>query len=153
MSGSSPEQIKAVTNSIVQLAYGNAVFGGMPISDAAIEAKSAFTANYEYLGAARIPTDKYDAVQGNAAHLLATLDDKAIALPAIIGKPNMPTAEEYIDTLKAAPTWITSPRGDALQLMDMGGRLVRDHRGHPITVPFNAPPSAPYVPPLPRPMR
>jgi hypothetical protein len=49
------------------------------------------------------------------------------------------TTEEYLAWVKAAPTWINAPGGNALWLRDPLGQLVRDKKGNPIAVPFDKP--------------
>ena len=53
-----------------------------------------------------------------------------------IEPPISPT--EYVALVRSAPYWITSPRGDAMWLMDPMGRLVRRNDGNPVSVPFSA---------------
>ena len=61
------------------------------------------------------------------------------AVPSIFGKPGQASPQEYVNTLRANPTWITSPKADALWLVDNGGRIVRDQAGKPVAVPFDQP--------------
>jgi hypothetical protein len=64
--------------------------------------------------------------------------------------PATPQAQDYINQVRAAPSWITSPKADALWLMDWQGRLVRDRSGNPVNVPFDKPAPqqvAPVIPP------
>jgi hypothetical protein len=70
----------------------------------------------------------------------------------------MPSAREYVESIKAAPHWITSPDGKGLMLQDNYQRFVRDKSGRPVSIPFdgptvplsrNAPPqAAPAAPPV-----
>jgi hypothetical protein len=46
---------------------------------------------------------------------------------------------KYLAWVKAAPTWINAPGGNALWLRDPLGQLVRDKKGNPIAVPFDKP--------------
>lgn len=57
----------------------------------------------------------------------------------IFGNLGGPKVEDYIRTLQASPTWITSPNADALWLQDSFGRIVRGRDGQPFAVPFNGP--------------
>lgn len=54
-----------------------------------------------------------------------------------------PKGDDYVRSIQAAPSWITSPNADALWLMDHNGRVVRNADGSPLAVPFNSPPLPP----------
>lgn len=58
-----------------------------------------------------------------------------------------PTGDDYVRTLQAAPSWITSPNADALWLVDHYGRIVRLSNGQPFAVAFNQPAMAAEAPP------
>lgn len=51
-----------------------------------------------------------------------------------------PKGDDYVRSIQAAPSWITSPNADALWLMDHNNRVVRTADGAPLSVPFNSPP-------------
>lgn len=135
-----PSQIEAITNSAISLAHGNAVYGSMPPDQAADAAFNAFTSRYGYIGVARVPADRRDVISQNAQARLDALTEQNVAIPHVLNRPGAPTGQEYLGLLRSAPTWITSPQGDSIWLMDTGGKVVRDRRGNPISVPFNAPP-------------
>jgi hypothetical protein len=66
----------------------------------------------------------------------------------------MPKPQEYIDMLKAAPTWITGPKADQLLLVAPGGpggggRIALNANGQPISVPFSMPAIQPREQPMP----
>jgi hypothetical protein len=124
------------------LAYANMVYGGAPDAEtAAAAAVKAFTEGYSFdlPGGPRVPAAHAAAVSANARALLASLGADRVAIPALYGKPGQPAPDEYLDLLKAAPTWVTAPNEDALWLVDNGGRIVRDKAGAPLAVPFSAP--------------
>lgn len=138
-SGSSIDQISGVASAITTLGYAKRFYDGD--ADAAQNAIKSFTDKYEFMssGGARVPKENFDTVQTNAQLTLGRITDKSIAVPGIFGQPNQPSRDDYLNTLRASPTWITSPRADALWLMDSAGRIVRDPKGKPIQVPFSAP--------------
>lgn len=140
-SGGSREQVASIVTAVEQLGYAKSYFEND--ASAASNAIAAFTSQYEFMshGGARVPAKVYDTVRANAAELLSGLDTAKIAIPEIYGKPGRPKPEEYVDMVKANPTWITSPKADALWLMDttsQGSRIVRDRQGQPVSVPFAA---------------
>ncbi len=59
-------------------------------------------------------------------------------LPNALDHNTLPlvTPQEYLRIVKAAPYWITSPRGDSVWLLDPMGRLVIGKDGMPVSVPF-----------------
>ncbi len=152
-SGASADQVSGIVNSVETLALAKR--GAGEASDAASSASAAvksFFGRFDYMpnGGARVPSKSFDAVTANAQ---ATIDGLAldhIAVPQRFGQPGQPEAAEYLDTIKAAPTWVTSPKSDAIWLMDYGGRVVRGRDGQPVAVPFNLPgaPPAMRAPPL-----
>lgn len=91
--------------------------------------------------AERVGLDKFpsygseDEAEGRYQAMHAYLDRDTSDYRKHVG----PDAQDYWHDLRANPTWITSPKADALWLMDRGGRIVRDQSGKPIAVPFNAP--------------
>lgn len=146
-SGSSAAQVDGVLGSIDTLAYAKSFYDRDPA--AAQNAADSFTSKYEFMpnGGARVPTKQFDAVSANSRATLDGLSTEHIAVPELYGKPGQPSADEYTALIKASPTWITSPKADALWLIDNGGRLVRGKDGVPLSVPFNAPsPATPSIP-------
>ena len=145
-SGASAEQVQGIVNSVETLALAKRSAGEAGDSaSAASAAVKSFFGRFDYMpnGGARVPSKSFDAVTANAR---ATLDGLAldhVAVPERFGQPGQPERQEYLDIVKAAPTWITSPKSDALWLMDHGGRAVRGRDGQPIAVPFSLPPPAP----------
>ena len=153
-SGASAAQADQMLSAIDTLAYAKQFYNQDPA--AAANAVKAFTDKYFFLGDARIPTGQAPAVTANAGALLTgpTLDH--VPLPAgftegtpddLRHNPTALTRADYLQSIRANPTWITSPRGDALWLMDNQARVVRDAKGAPIAVPFNQP--GPVSPPGP----
>jgi hypothetical protein len=146
-SGSSAQQIDGILSSIETLAYGKRFFN--QDGNAAQSAIKAFTDRYTFMenGGARVPTEKADAVRANARDLIDGLTADQIKVPELFTAtpderskmPSAPTSDDYLHSLKANPTWITSPREDALWLMDGGGRVVRGQNGKPIAIPFEKP--------------
>ena len=139
-SGASPGQVAAFKDSVSSLAMAYIHYDNIPADQAVKKAEKAFLGNTQFLGSARIPSEKFDAVTQNAQATLHNLNPGNITWPKGIGEVGAPKMDEYLDTLKATPTWVTSPKDDALWLMDVGGRFVRDHQGNPVSVPFNSPP-------------
>jgi len=141
-SGASAGQIDGLLGSIETLAYAKQFYNRD--TSAAADAVKSFIGKYEFLpnGGARVPVDKADAVTQGAVETLRTLTADKIAVPPVFGGLGQPTTEDYAASLRSAPTWITSPRNDALWLMDAGGRLVRDKGGLPVAVPFSYQPQA-----------
>lgn len=148
-SGASAQQIDGILGSIETLAYGKKFYN--QDADAAGSAVQAFTSKYRILpnGFARIPVKIADTVTSNAGIMLQGLTTDRITVPeafrtdnspeGIRARPGAPTADDYLAAVKANPTWITSPREDALWLMDSEARIVRGTDGKPFAVPFNAP--------------
>jgi muramidase (phage lysozyme) len=158
-SGSSAAQIDGIVSAIDGLAFAKSFYDRD--TSAAQNAIQSFTGNYEFMpnGGARVPAKLFDTVAGNASAMLQKLDANSIAIPPSFAvtdadrraHPAAPTADDYLSGLRAAPTWITSPRADALWLMDPQGRLVRGRDAAPLAVPFNTPitPAAPWPPVVP----
>lgn len=145
-SGASPAQVAAFKDSVGSLAAGYAYYQGLSPDQAVKKAVKAFTGGTQFIGGARVPADKFSSVTQNASSTLSNLSLDKIQIPAGIGEGVGPSKEEYLDTLRATPTWVTSPKDDALWLMDIGGRFVRDQNGNPVSVPFNSAP-IPYKSP------
>jgi Phage tail lysozyme len=146
--GASVDQVKGVVHSIEQLAYAKSYYDRDPV--AAQSAVKSFTDKYEFLpnGGARVPVEIKDKVAEDSRSLLNSLSEQTVAAPAIFGKPGRPAVHEYFDMLKANPTWINSPDASGLWLMDNAGKIVRDHDGKPLSVPFRktTPVGQPTVP-------
>ena len=151
-SGSSADQVQGIVSAVETLALAKRGAGEAGDSaSAASAAVKSFFGKFDYMpnGGARVPSKAMDTVSTNAR---ATIDGLAldhIAVPERFGQPGQPEPHEYLDTVKAAPTWITSPKSDAIWLMDYAGRVVRGRDGQPVAVPFNAPPPAPAASALP----
>ncbi len=141
-SGASKKQSADTMDAINSLAYSEVYYNRMAPADAAQEAIKAFTSRFEFMpnGGARVPTKSFDTVQANAQGLLDNLEKTAIAPPiAELKYHGLPNEVDYFNHTKAAPTWITSPKGDSLLLKDPWGGLVRGKDGKPVSVYFNAP--------------
>lgn len=141
-SGASARQVDEIVGSIETLAFAKKFYQGDP--NAAQNAISSFISKYEFLpnGGARVPAKSFDAVTTNAQATLNGLSAENVAIPPVFGQTGAPSTDEYLGMLRASPTWITSPKEDALWLMDHGGRIVKDRGGKPVSVPFNAPAAA-----------
>jgi hypothetical protein len=86
---------------------------------------------------------KNDAQDGNGKSVSSYVADIQGRLGAgIFNQLGGPHGQDYINSLRASPNWITSPNADALWLMDHYGRIVRQNDGSPVSVPFAAPPPA-----------
>jgi hypothetical protein len=136
-SGSSARQIDGIVSSIETLAFAKKFYDGD--ANSAQSAVTSFTGKYEFLpnGGARIPQKFADATTQAASGTLASLTKDTVAVPPAYGSSTAaPDKQEYVDMLKANPTWITAPKGNALWLMDFQGRVVRSQNGQPVQVPF-----------------
>ena len=145
-SGASPDQVMGIVNAVETLALAKRGAGeATDASSAASAAVKSFFGRFDYMpnGGARVPANVMDAVSANARSTLDGLGPEHIAVPPRFGQQGQPEPQEYINTIKAAPTWITSPKSDALWLMDYGGRIVRGKDDRPVAVPFNRPLPAP----------
>ena len=152
-SGASDEQIEGIINSVQTLALAKRANGeATSAGGAAAAAIKSFFGKFDYMpnGGARVPSDKFDAVSANAQAALSSVTENDIAVPTVFGMNVPPDAEgkggyigpdksEYLGMLKAAPTWITSPKGDSLWLLDHEGRMVRTNDGKPFEVRFDTP--------------
>jgi len=145
-SGSSLHQIDGILQAIETLAFAKRFYN--QDSNAAQSAIKAFTDRYAFMGgssSARVPKDKYEAVAANAAEAMNGLTEASVQIPPSYGAtPGAPARGDYIHALRANPTWVTSPREDAVWLLDHEGAVVRDPAGKPFAVPFakSAPPRA-----------
>lgn len=137
--GGTAADADGIVSAVKTLAYSNELYSGAKASDAANKAIKAFTENYNFdlPGNPRVPANKASAVTANANAFLGSLSVNNVKIPPIFGQPGMPKPEEYIDGIKAKPTWVTSPNADALLLLDNAGRFVLDNNGNRVTVPFN----------------
>ncbi len=112
-SGSSADQVQGIVSAVETLALAKRGAGEAGDSaSAASAAVKSFFGKFDYMpnGGARVPSKSFDAVSANAR---ATIDGLAldhIAVPERFGQPGQPEPHEYVDTIKAAPTWITSPK-------------------------------------------
>lgn len=85
---------------------------------------------------------KQDYADGNGKHVSAyTADIQKRLGGGIFNQLGGPSGDDYVRSLRAAPSWITSPNADGLWLMDHYGRVVRNADGSPVAVPFAAPPA------------
>src|SRR5215472_4362208 len=153
MEGATPTQIADFLGTIDTLAFSKQLEGD---TAPAANAAKAFTSLYSFMpnGGARVPVKQYDAVSANARAALNDLKADNLTIPPGFssGRPGMPTPEDYVGLIQAAPTWVNT-QGDSIMLMSGTplSRIVRDKAGQPITVKFNAAPPAPsepIVPPL-----
>lgn len=137
MSGAPQIWIDGMLNSVHQLSYAKATSGdGSPAENAL----KAFKDRYEAMpGGAMVPKEAFPSVSENAGLALEKLKPGDLAVPPIYGKPGQAKPEEYVGLIQANPQWITSPHGDALWLMDNGGRLVRTKEGKTFELRFDAP--------------
>lgn len=87
----------------------------------------------------------YDA-QGRALNPTVGLGAAGSGGGSLFGQLGGPSAQDYVHSVQAAPSWITSPNADALWLVDHYGRVVRQPNGKPVSVPFGAPPPVPVSP-------
>ena len=141
-SGASDEQVEGIVNAVQTLALAKRAGGDASSAQlASAAAIKSFFGKFEYMpnGGARVPAAKFDAVSGNAADTLSKLTADNVAVPANFGQTGQADKQEYLNVLKASPTWITSPRSDALWLVDRGGRLVRTTQGNLVEIKFDAP--------------
>lgn len=141
-SGASDNQVQSIVNAVETLALAKRASGdAVDSTTASAAAAKSFFGKFEYMpnGGARVPAAQSDAVTANAAAAVGAITVGSVAVPPLFGRTGAPSPEEYVDLLKANPTWVTAPRGDALWLMDNGGRIVRDRSGQPLQVPFSAP--------------
>lgn len=137
-SGASITQIDGILNSVHELAYAKTLYDRDP--NAADDAVKAFTDRYQFMpqGGARVPAKQYDAVSQNAELLLNNIDKRGAVLPAAYatGRSGVVKPEDYWNSVKANPTWVTSPDETAIWLKDPWDRFVRDQDGKPVSVPF-----------------
>jgi len=74
-------------------------------------------------GGGRVPAANMPAVSENARATLNGLNLDNVDVPARYGaSPAEPKPQEYVDMVRAAPTWITGPKADRLLLIDPMGR-------------------------------
>lgn len=146
-SGSSVSQVREVQSAVETLAFAHRFYDNDPT--AAQKAVSAFMNQYEFLdnGGARVPAKSAEVIKQNAGLALNGLAPDGVTVPKGFGGNLQPTAQEYIDQVKAAPTWKTSRRGDAIELWDWQNRRVVRPDGSPFAVRFDA--GAPPSPALP----
>lgn len=139
-SKASGSQANSLMGAIDTLAYSKMVFdpsiNGDPTEAANAAVKSAL-GHYEFMGTARIPTSVFDNVSTNAAAVVRNLNLDNVSVPKGFGGVGEPTADSYVSAqVKANPSWMTTPKEDAIQLIDSAGRAVLDKVGNPITVKF-----------------
>jgi hypothetical protein len=139
-SGASVGQTVAVRAAIEHLAAGRAIFLHEAPTEATEKAIDAVIGHYQFMpnGGGRVPADRFSDVSANAQSTLNDLSLDRVAVPARFGSaPSEPKPQEYIDNVKAAPTWVTGPKADRLFLLDPAGRVVKDKDGAAISVPFS----------------
>lgn len=136
-SNASGAQINGLVGAIDTLAFARMQYAGDNASTAADNAISAALGHYDFSLGARVPVNVASTVIGNANHVLNSLTVNDLTMPKSIGGHGQPTAEQYLSYIKNSPTWYTTPKEDAVQLVDPGGRLVRDKSGAPITIHFS----------------
>jgi muramidase (phage lysozyme) len=140
-SGSSDAQRNQILGAVETLAQANIAYG--VTRDPAIatsNAVKAFTEKYDFSlpGSPRVPRDRAEDVSWNAREFLSGIKDSGVILPRGVGGPAQPSADDYFASLSNNPEWISSPRMDALNLMDHEGRLVLGSDGRPVAIPFSA---------------
>lgn len=117
-------------------------FGTLSQSEAIDKATGALLGLYQFMpgatGGARVPTSQFGNVQQAVASTVAQIGASNVRIPPGFGKPGQPTNDDYLNALRARPTWVNE--GDGLSLIDNAGRHVLNQRGQPITVPFNVTP-------------
>lgn len=135
-SGASQQMVGDIIASVKDLAYAKAARGETTPALAAIQS---FTNQYDFSlpGGARIPAKNADTIITNANDFLDNLSIDKMTLPEVYGKEGMPSKDDYINVIKAAPTWITNQTGDGLLLVDPYGRIVRGPNGQTLTMPFS----------------
>ena len=151
-SGASAQQIDGIVGSVETLAFAHRFYN--QDGSAAQSAINAFTSKYTFLpnGDARIPVAQAGSVTANAAATLHGLTADNTAIPAgfrmtdtsadMKAHAAAPSAADYLMSIQSNPTWITSPKGDALWLKDNEMRTVLGKNGKPVEVRFDAPPPA-----------
>jgi hypothetical protein len=148
-SGATLAQVESMRSAVHTLAYGLSYYN--QDATAADHAVAAFTDKYRFIpnGGARVPAEKYATVMSNAGQMLEGITPQGIAIPEGFRAEDtpearrlgatMPTVHDYISDLQTNPQWITSQKGDGLNLLDHAGRPVRDAKGGLFFVPFNGP--------------
>jgi hypothetical protein len=143
-SGASDQQMQGVMSSIELLAQSKVLFHQMTPGQAADEAVQSAIGKFAFLpnGGARVPVDREDAISRAAQATIDTMSLDFLQPPAIYAgqAPGQASAQDWLRQLKASPTWITA--GQAIRLMDNGGRFVRGRDGGFVEVPFTAQPPA-----------
>lgn len=152
MGASSETQVNSLLGAVDTLAFSKYMFDPETKGDAEASANAAIKSalgHYKFTGTARIPSAVYDAVSENSRNTVQGLNLGNTTVPPGFGGKGEPSADSYLSVhVKANPTWFTTPKEDAIQLIDSAGRIVRDKAGQPITVKFDDPASLPK-PPLP----
>jgi hypothetical protein len=143
LQGLANTQIAGINDGIVDLAYAKR-FQDQDAS-AAEHAVAAFLDKYQFLGAARIPRQNYDAVNRAAAATLNTLKAEQIQIPREYGGDEgksgpLGPPERFLELVQDSSLWINNPRADGLRLMDIDGKLVRTKDGKPLEIPFTVTP-------------
>jgi hypothetical protein len=151
-SGASDEQVRGIVGSIELLGQARALYHQVLPAEAADDAVKSALGKFAFLpdGGARIPVDREAAITANAKALLDVASLDWMKAPDIYSgerAPGLASADDWLRQLKAAPTWVTA--GNAIRLMDNGGRFVRHKDGGFVEVPFDkaAPAAAPLAAP------
>lgn len=135
----------SLNNAVQVLTWARMVYKGEDQPTAQASAIKAFTDKWEFMpsGGARVPKDRYDDVGYNAGATLRWASTTNLAVPKnaagqpLVGGLGQPSMANYVDALRAAPTWITSPNADALWLKDPQGKIVMQAKnGQPVAVAF-----------------
>lgn len=148
-SAASDGQRADLLNAMKTLGYANIVYGGADPATAAEKAIDAFTGKYDFSlpGKPRVPVGRVRDVGQNADLALRQMDLSQIRLPtradgsAIFGLPGQPSPDDYLSHVRDAPSWINSPKMDAIWLTDPQGRIVMQPDGNPFAVPFSRGPA------------
>lgn len=144
-SGASPAQMRGIIESITLLAQAKVLYHGEQPAAAADHAVESAIGKWEFLpnGGARVPRPNLDAVSEGAHQAVEGLALGQLQVPKVYGtaaSPGAASADDWLRTLKVAPNWTTV--GQAIRLMDNGGRFVRRGDGGFVEIPFNVKPSA-----------
>lgn len=145
--GLSGPMIDAIQKDVQLLAYAKSYWQKADASTAATQAVEAFTKQFTFLpgGDARIPSAIADDVTKHGDELVANLDAAHVRLPANVGGPMQPSGDDFIADIRARHTWINTPRGDGLMLLDGAGKPVVGKDGTPYIVPFSTTSVTPTV--------
>lgn len=129
-SGASDSDIAGYRDVVKRLAYQNSISGD-GAQDAANNAVSAITKNYQIYGHARIPAAVAPNVITAADVFKDNISENTVSIPE-----NYADKATYIHDIKYGSEWITNNKETGLNLKDPTGRPVRDRMGNILTIPF-----------------